>query len=452
MNDRSSQPVAMEAPRPAVLSFPAHPSRSAAIGEVHSRPHPLLTAPRTLVQLAFVTEGGAVVDNAVVAELCRRQGIAAPDRAARHFVIRWGQGSLRWERHTEFSTYLWEGLPDAKGRWKQESPFGEAFNPPGSVVSSVRLEIVRVEDAASTTTPLGLDLESLCESIVEDGKATIVTDFRQDGDGLTRMFILDRGLTEARLGALAQRMIEIETYRTLCMLGLPLAQSLSGQLRRMEDRLAGLTSEMRQADRRSSERLLAELTELAADLEAQAASSLYRFGASRAYYDIVLERLEALGETAVKGAESWAGFLARRVAPAMRTCRSVEERQANLSRKLARTAQLLRTWVDVDVERQNRDLLASMNNRARQQLRLQQTVEGLSVVAISYYATGLVAYLAGAVPASVLHLDPKVVAGISVPFVVLAMWLVMRRIRRDHREDIERPAAVAQPREPDSGR
>ena len=146
--------------------------------------------------------------------------------------------------------------------------------------------------------------------------------------------------------------------------------------------------------RNSQELLLSELTELAAELEADAAASLYRFGASRAYNSIVEERLDALKEEVVPGYDTWSGFLQRRVAPAMRTCRSVEERQANLSGKLTRATTLLRTWVDVEVEQQNRDVLASMNNRARLQLRLQQTVEGLSVAAVSYYVVGLVGYLA----------------------------------------------------------
>jgi uncharacterized membrane-anchored protein len=270
---------------------------------------------------------------------------------------------------------------------------------------------------------------------VEDGKAAIATDFRQDGDGLTRMLIFDRGLTDARRGALAQKLIEIETYRTLCTLGLPLAQTLSGRLRHLEDRLVQLTGEMRATGQRNSQTLLANLTEVAAELEAQAASSLYRFGASRAYYDIVVERLQALNETPVEGTESWAEFLRRRVAPAMRTCRSVEERQANLSRKLARTTELLRTWVDVDVERQNRDLLASMNNRARQQLRLQQTVEGLSVAAVSYYVVGLVSYLMRGVPLLPAWLKPETVTGVTVPIVVLAIWMFVRRLRRHYAEE-----------------
>ncbi len=135
------------------------------------------------------------------------------------------------------------------------------------------------------------------------------------------------------------------------------------------------------------------------------------------------------------GYDTWAGFLQRRVAPAMRTCRSVEERQANLSRKLTRATQLLRSWVDVEVEKQNRDLLASMNNRARLQLRLQQTVEGLSVAAVSYYVVGLIGYLAKGVTIVGVVVKPELVTALSVPLVVLGMWLLVRRIRRAHSDD-----------------
>ncbi|MEQ9573380.1 MAG: DUF3422 family protein, partial [Nitratireductor sp.] len=115
-----------------------------------------------------------------------------------------------------------------------------------------------------------------------------------------------------------------------------------------------------------------------------------------------------------------------------RTCRSIEERQANLSRKLARAATLLRTWVDVEVERQNRDLLGSMNRRAKLQLRLQQTVEGLSVAAVSYYVVGLAGYLAKGAADFGLPLKPGHATAIAVMPVVLAVWWLVRRIRRHH--------------------
>jgi uncharacterized membrane-anchored protein len=417
-----------------VLGFAVHEGRSGAIGEVHARPYPLVAAPRLLIQLSFMTEAGSVVDHAVLAELSRRQGVGAPERQARHHAMKWGRGTLRWERHTEFSTYLWEGpLPREREARNGEAPFGDGFSAPGTVISGVRVEI-RKWTPQSEKLIASFDPESLCHSLVEGGNAAIATDFRQDADGLTRVLILDRGLTDSRRGALAQRLMEIETYRTLALLGLPLAQSLSGRLRRMEDRLAQLTGAMRASGRRDSTDLLNEFTELAAELEAEAAASLYRFGASRAYDGIIAERLEALHETPVPGSETWGDFLRRRVAPAMRTCRSVEERQANLSRKLTRATQLLRTWVDVEVENQNRDLLASMNNRARQQLRLQQTVEGLSVAAVSYYVVGLVGYLVKGWPMPGNWVKPELVTAASVPLVVLAMWLFVRRLRRSHKE------------------
>jgi len=418
-----------------VLGLPAHAARPGAIGEVHARPHPAIEAPRVLVQLSFMTEGGSAVDHAVLADLSRRQGVAAPDRLARHHALKWGKGTLRWERHTEFSTYLWDGpLNGAAARPADETPFGNGFSAPGTVISGIRMELRRWTPENEALID-GFDADSLCYSLVEGGTAAIITDFRQDGDGLTRILVLDRGLSASRRGALAQRLLEVETYRTLAMLGLPLAQSLSPRLRRIEDRLAQLTSEMRAEESRDSQKLLAELTGLAAELEADAAASLYRFGASRAYDGIVDERLAALAEDVVPGHDTWAAFLQRRVAPAMRTCRSVEERQANLSRKLTRATTLLRSWVDVEVEKQNRDLLASMNNRARLQLRLQQTVEGLSVAAVSYYVVGLIGYIAKGVTIAGVTVKPELVTALSVPLVVLGMWLFVRRIRRAHADE-----------------
>lgn len=417
---------------PGVMGFPGHAERSVALGEVHARPYPLIDTPRILIQLAFMTEGGSTVDHAVLAELSRSIGVASPARDARHHIMPWGNGTLRWERHTEFSTYLWEGPLPRTGQAAQH-PFGEGFNPPGTVIDGVRLEIIR-KDAGAAALIEAFDPTSLCYSDVENGLASIVTDFRQDGDGMTRILILDNGLSPARAGALSQRVIEIETYRTLAMLGLPLAHSLSPRIRRIEDRLAGLTTEMRAPDA-DNHKLLDELTSLAAELEADAASSLYRFGASRAYNGIVLERLAALQEEPVTGYETWAAFIQRRMAPAMRTCHSVSGRQENLSEKLSRAATLLRTSVDVELERQNRDLLSSMDRRAQLQLRLQRTVEGLSVAAISYYVVGLFYYLAKGAEAYMPELHSSVVTAAFVPIAILAMWFVVKSIRRSHKDE-----------------
>lgn len=417
-----------------VYGLPVHPERARALGEVHARPAPLFKAPRLIIQLAFVTEGGTAPDFATLSSLARAAGAVAPAASVRHHTFAFGAGLLRWERHTEFSTYSWEGPLNGEAAPLGNHPFGSAFAAPGTVISGVRLEIRKWTKTAEKHVGQ-FDPASLCFSTAEDSKAAIITDFRQDGDGLTRILILDGGLTEARVGLLAQRVVEIETYRTLAMLGLPLAQHLSASLRQMEDKLADITTAMRSdSAERDNVALLADLASLAAELESQAASSGYRFGASRAYDGIVTERLRALHEERVEGHKTWAAFLETRLAPAMRTCRSVAERQESLSRKLARTTQLLRSWVDVELESQNRSLLESMNRRARLQLRLQQTVEGLSVAAVSYYVVGLIGYVAKGLEKT-LPVSATLITAASVPVVILAIWQTVRRIRRSHSGD-----------------
>lgn len=417
------------------FAFPQASARAQALGEIHSRPYALVPSPRVIFQLAFLTDGGSAVDHAVMAELSRSRGIAPPGRDASHHALSWGQGTLRWERHTEFSTYFWDAPPPARfGADVPVHPFGDSFSPPGTLISGIRLEIR--PDTPETREAISVfDPASLCYSEVKGGQAVILTDFRQNGDGLTQILVIDRGLTEAGRGALVQRLLDIETYRTLAMMGLPLAQSLSPDIRRIEDGLTGITNAMKQQARDHADALLTEITRLAAELEANAALSLYRFGASRAYYGIVQERIRTLAETAMPGYETLGFFLERRLAPAMRTCQSIEERQANLSRKLARATALLRSWIDVELEKLNTTLLNSMDRRARLQLRLQQTVEGLSVAAISYYVVGLIGYVAKAAHGLGLHVKPETLTGLSVPFAVVGMWLLARTIRKRHAEE-----------------
>jgi uncharacterized membrane-anchored protein len=182
------------------------------------------------------------------------------------------------------------------------------------------------------------DRASLAVAENSDGNALFATDFRADPAGFVRILVLDRGLGPERAGALVQRIVELETYRTLALLGLPEAQRLIPSINRIEKRLAELTEEMRRTEKlMDNHRLLDELTELAAELEAGAAASLFRFDASRAYNEIVQLRLQTIGERKVEGLPTWSSFLARRIAPAMRTCATTEDRQTDLSEKLART-------------------------------------------------------------------------------------------------------------------
>ena len=375
-------------------------------------------------------------------ELCRMQGVAPPAESGRQHLVQFGAVALRWESHAEFTTWTWQVPGDP------ERPFEPAASVlmgnvsrltlRGEHLVSVDLHLLADREGACAS-KLGeiFDASSLAATLVSGSKAIAATDFRSDGAGFVRILVLDRGLSPLGAGALTQRLLEIETYRTLALLGLPEVHRLAPCIDRAEGSLARITRTMTEAKGLDADHLLLdELTGLAAEIEASVVSSSFRFAASRAYDEIVEQRLVAIGQTPFDDWSSLSSFLSRRMAPAMRTCRTFQERQSKLSEKLARAANLLRTRVDVEIERQNRDLLHSMNRRARMQLRLQQTVEGLSVAAISYYVVGLVSYvLHGLSDAGVLKLNPSFATAVSVPLAVGCVALLVWRIHAVHRDD-----------------
>jgi uncharacterized membrane-anchored protein len=273
---------------------------------------------------------------------------------------------------------------------------------------------------------------SLAAAQVVNGDAIAATDFRAVRDGFVRIAVLDTKLDGKAAGALVIRLLEIETYRILALYGLPLAQRLSPSVGAAEQELARISNAMTSTEGLETDnRLLEQLTGLAARTEAEATEAAFRFGASRAYDGIVQQRLQAIKEEPYLAYPTISSFLSRRMAPAMRTCQMLQERQADLSRKLTRAANLLRTRVDVEIERQNRDLLHSMNDRARMQLRLQQTVEGLSVAAISYYVVSLGSYVFKALKdLGWLPVDPGIATALFVPVSILGIAVVVRQIRR----------------------
>ena len=273
-------------------------------------------------------------------------------------------------------------------------------------------------------------------SEIEDGRARVATDFQPDTHGFVRVLVQDASLSPASAGTLIQRLLEIETYRTLALMGLPQALGLAPILDRIGEDLSGLVREVRaQAGIDANRSLLDRLTALAAEVERHAADSAFRFGATRAYHELIEARIESIKERPALHHSSLGSFLSRRLTPAIRTCFSIEARQADLSLKLARFADLLRTRVDIELESQNALQLRQMSERMRLQLRLQQTVEGLSVAAITYYVASVLHLVFEGAHAGGLHLDPSIATAVAVPIIAAAIGFLVWRIRHHHKTD-----------------
>ncbi|MDJ0947553.1 MAG: DUF3422 domain-containing protein [Alphaproteobacteria bacterium] len=415
-----------------------HPQRIALTNELHARPFAELAPPEEASHFAFLSgDGGAQAARAHLAAICDRFGVAHPPMGATHFNVDLGPLRLKWEQHTEFVSYTLfrHGPFDAPFAQPPSTYMPENWlaDAPGQLLVAVQVAVderARPERSADELTRLFVR-ESLSSSFVSDGAARIWTDFRIHGDGCSHILLQDIRLTPRQAGRVVQRMLEIETYRTMALLALPAAREAGPRITRIDRALADLTARLNESRLFEDEqRLLQQLTTLSAEIEGLSAATAYRFSAAGAYYALVRSRIAELREQRVEGSQTVQDFMARRLAPAMRTCESVAARQEVLSTRISRAANMLRTRVDMALEGQNRDLLASMDRRAKLQLRLQQTVEGLSVAAITYYLVSLLGYVFKAANAAGLPLDADIARAAAIPIVAVLVWLGVRRVRR----------------------
>ncbi len=421
--------------------IPDHPQRYATVNELHARPFPTLTAPCMAAYVAIkepveAANRDRALDRAHLLALLDRHASAHPQPEATHFSGPIGRSDLKWESHTEFVTYS-AFTPGVSPR-----PFDAAeakvFPPewlaaaPGKCLTSLLIRVeVMPDDQAQMLQSLEdwFVPESLALSSVVDGAAVVAGDFRIDPAGHMRFAVFVRPGTGARrIGRIVQRLCEIETYRAMSMLGLIRVRQLSARLNELDPQLSTLISGLDNSQGGTSEAALHRLLTISAELESLSVQFSFRFGATAAYETITNQRIASLREERTSGRQTFAEFMMRRYDPAMRTVKSAEARLAAMAERAQRAAELLRTRVDVERSAQNQKLLESMDKRADLQLRLQRTVEGLSTVAISYYAVNLAAYALGPL-AHPLHLDHAGLMALLTPVVLLGVWFMVRRIR-----------------------
>ncbi|MBJ7311867.1 DUF3422 family protein [Rugamonas sp. CCM 8940] len=459
-----------------------HPLRVPLAAEIHSRPFLALQAPETLTHFALYApvEPGAqhnhrAVQHRILQDLCIHYGVAVPHPQARYFYHDFDRFRLKWECHTEFATYTFVERGAEAAGWRQAFERAPLQHVPqewlaglhGKII--VAAHVVLSKDAPAPApadatgqphhtggppggTPGGDPRDDLRRELRElfqgnvlvggsvgGGGGEIWTDFKIQPDGFSRFVVRDLSLREFQAGRLVGRLLEIETYRTMALLGLPQAEASQPALNGIESELAALTATLVQsehgaaqpmAEANEDQNLLHRISGLAARLEKLSVSNSYRFAASQAYFSLVQARIQELRELRIEGMPTLAEFMGRRLAPAMHTCTSVAQRQEALATRIARSNDLLRTRVGIEQERQNRKILQSLDARAAQQLRLQQAVEGLSVVAISYYLLGLVGYAGKAMKASNLPVNPDLMTGLMVPLVTAGVWYCLRRLHQ----------------------
>ena len=276
--------------------------------------------------------------------------------------------------------------------------------------------------------------------ILPSKKAQLWTDLRLDQDGFISFFIPHDVLGSRQAGRVARALAEAETYRMVAMISFPVAKSLSLPLREAESELASLSERISQLQTESGVNtekdgiFLEELSRLASRIEQWISGYGLRFTASEAYSQLLSKNLLELSESSIPGVQTLSEFMDRRFQPAMGTCIWTQRRLRELSDRISRTTQTLRTRIEFVNEQQTQKLLASMDQRARLQLRLQETVEGLSVLVLTYYAVSLLAYIAKGGKEAGLGIHPEIIAAIAAPIIAITFIATIKIRRRQQKK------------------
>ena len=420
-----------------------HPDRERLFNELHTRPFPVLEVGSSVSQVAILHHGqNAEAEYQHLQSLCERYAVPPPARGSSCYYQGFGGFELRWERHNEFSTYTVIHRADKLEPFAHTAlsllPSTWLSGLTGQIISGQHIDIVPMPAQSNLPDSIRHYFEGhrLISSWVGDNQARLWTAYRIHSDGFGRILIQNNGLNPCQTGRLVRRLFELETYRMMVLLAFPLARSVAPEVATMDKQLAIINQQINAINGLEDERrLLSQLSALAARIEQLIADSNFRFSAARAYYDLVMSRLEDLREQEVAGLQTFNEFLPRRLTPAFRTCESVSTHLDDLSKRIDRASELLRTRVDLTLEAQNQALLQSMNQRSKVQLQLQQAVEGLSVAAISYYLVGLIKYVINSIADMGWLKHPELWVGLSVPVCVFLVWRGVHQLHKGLEKD-----------------
>ncbi len=424
---------------------PDAPERAELHNEMHARPSASIRLPALVVYVAVLNHGVSREDECRhLQKLPGQAGLTAEDLSGNFLRLRFAHHTVKWERHSEFTRYaVVQALPEGAGLGASDPdllshlllPAEWLRTLPGETMAAIELALVPGDlgDEAQTLEQgrRWLGGRPLVASVMgRTAHSCAMTDYFLRDSGFERLLVVARpGVSETHAGRITQRLLEMETYRLMALRGLPVAKALGPMLSETEHALADITTQL-ESGGESDRLLLARLARLAARVEQATAAHAYRFSATAAYHGIVLQRVADLRERAVTGTQTLGDFMNRRLSPAMATVQATGNRLASLSGRITRATALLRTRVDIATEAQNQQLLEKLTRGQALQLRLQATVEGLSIAAISYYVVSLLVYVGKAAKAAGLPVNPDLLAGGLIPLVLWGVWRTTRRIHQ----------------------
>ncbi|MFA6220148.1 MAG: DUF3422 domain-containing protein [Erythrobacter sp.] len=424
-----------------MIELNEHPLRRQVVGEMHLRHWPAIHAPMLILQLVNLVTAGDRTREASLLETLPEGWRHTRGDNPRHDEGKTNAGhGWVWEHHNEasvFTLFVPRSTPAATLLTESDGELASALKwiarLPGQVMRATRISIVNSDaEAEEILDSFAFRKAELVSCHVGKPPANaprIWSDFRIAAGQFGQLLIAANDAAPTDLSRLVQRLQELGNYRNLALLGLPVARAGWERLDRIEQELVTFASKVAHPAC-DDEAMLDRISELSLDLMSGATGNSFRMAATSAYAKLVDERLEELAPRPIVGFQSLIDFTRRRLQPAVRTCAANHQRETELFQKADAFASLLRTRIETRIQAQNASLLQSMNRSIDLQLRMQHLVEGLSVVALSYYCVGLLGYMLGGAEAAGMRIPHAEVLALGTPFIILVVAVGLRRMKQ----------------------
>lgn len=311
---------------------------------------------------------------------------------------------LIWEAHTEYYSYQTWHIPSNHVR---EVTFGPMTFPQyRSPVTPLGAEVCRL-DILLMIKPLPggealrpeLPGPVLYGSRILDEETALVTSFTPDEHGRERYWVsVGSGRSSSsHLKDIVDAIVRIETYYHMLLMQKPLFSAAIDQAYKFEQvhlkQREIISEHIGHADSLTLQRWLNGLTQDLLKTTRLSSKLHFELSASVPYDKIVHRSLASLGERPLSPFRPMSEYVLSGITGVAEGYQQLLKRMDTLRSGFEGTISIIRARVDLMLQSQNLTLLISVDKTTKSQAILQYTVEGLSVIVIAYYLSGLMAYI-----------------------------------------------------------
>jgi uncharacterized membrane-anchored protein len=309
-----------------------------------------------------------------------------------------------WQAHTEYYSYQIWHIPSNHAGGVTFGPmifpdYRFPITPLGAEVC--RLDILLMAEPLPASEALRLHFPGpvMYGSRILDEETALVTSFTPDEYGREHYWVSVGSARSSRshLKDIVDAIVRIETYYHLLLMQKPLFSAAIDQAYKFEQvhlkQREIITGHIGHADSLTLQRWLNGLTQDLLKTTRLSGKLHFELSASVPYDKIVHRTLAALDERPLPLYRPMSDYILSGVTGVAEGYQQLLKRIDTLRSGFEGIISIIRARVDLMLQSQNLTLLVSVDKTTKSQAILQHTVEGLSVIVIAYYLSGLMGYI-----------------------------------------------------------